>query len=220
MSFAYPIGYIILSYLIGSIPFGLLLVRLRTGEDIRKVQSGRTGGTNAYRAAGLGIGIFTALLDGLKAASVVWISNLLFPNVLWIKVLSPVAVILGHNYSIYLTNRDQHGKLKFQGGAGGASCVGGSVGLWWPSIFIIIPAGIVVLFVVGYASLATLSVGLISSIVFFFLAITKDFPWIYVLYGLLAEILLFLALRPNIRRLMNGTERAVGLKAKRIQQNH
>jgi glycerol-3-phosphate acyltransferase PlsY len=107
--------------------------------------------------------------------------------------------------------------LKIGGGAGGAPCVGGSVGLWAPSFFIIFPIGFVVLFGIGYASVATMSVALASSVLFAILAIFKLAPWQFVVYGLLAEILLIWSLRPNIRRLLDGTERLVGWRAKRLE---
>ena len=66
MQIVFDIGIILLAYLFGSIPFGLLIVKLKTGKDIRKVESGRTGGTNAMRAAGFWAGVATAALDILK----------------------------------------------------------------------------------------------------------------------------------------------------------
>lgn len=63
------IGVLILAYLIGSIPFGLIIVKLSTGKDIRSVESGRTGGTNAMRAAGVWAGVATAIFDTLKGVS-------------------------------------------------------------------------------------------------------------------------------------------------------
>lgn len=211
---------LILFYVIGSIPFGLIIVKVFTGKDIRRVESGRTGGTNAMRAAGFWAGLSTALLDGLKAAGAVWLARALFPAsqnpaYIWLHILAPLAAILGHNYSIFLMRRDEWGRLRLRGGAGGAPCVGGSVGLWAPSLFIIIPAGGLILFGIGYASLATMSVALISALLFGLLAWFGVVPWQYVLYGLAAEALLILALRPNIRRLLSGQERLVGWRAKR-----
>jgi glycerol-3-phosphate acyltransferase PlsY len=212
------------AYLIGSIPFGLIVVKLKTGQDIRKIQSGRTGGTNAMRAAGLGAGITTAALDILKGAAGVWLAGAFFPGdpndpaLLWLKVLAPVAAILGHNYSIFLLQRDEtKRRIRFHGGAGGAPAVGGALGLWAPSILIIIPVGALIFFGIGYASLTTMSVALIALIIFAVRAALGLGPWLYVLYGVLAELLLIWALRPNIRRLLNGTERLVGWRARRRQ---
>ena len=74
------LGVLVLSYLIGSIPFGLIIVYLTNGKDIRKVESGRTGGTNAMRAAGTFAGVFTAVFDFLKGASAVWLARALLPG--------------------------------------------------------------------------------------------------------------------------------------------
>ncbi len=212
-----------LAYLIGSIPFGLLIVKLVTGKDIRKVESGRTGGTNAMRAAGFGAGFLTAIMDLLKGAVVVWLARLFFPlqanpaNA-WIHILAPLATILGHNYSIYLVSRDDRGRLKFRGGAGGAPSTGGALGLWAPSILIIIPVAAALLFGVGYASLATLSIGLLATIIFAYRAWVGLSPWQYILYGIVTLGLLAYSLRPNIKRLLMGNERLVGWRARRKAQ--
>ena len=211
------IGVLLLSYIIGSIPVGLLLVRAISGEDIRTIQSGRTGGTNAMRAAGFWVGLSTSLLDILKGASGVWIAAALVPGSIWLKVIAPLFVIIGHNYSIFLAHRNSEGKMKFGGGAGGAPCLGGSVGLWGYSFFIIFPIAALLLFGVGYASVATMSIALLSAIIFSILAFFFEFPWQYILYGVLAELLLIIALRPNIRRLLKGEERLVGWRAKKTE---
>lgn len=216
MTAAIFIVVLAISYLIGSIPFGLVLVRALKGEDIRKVSSGRTGGTNAMRAAGFGAGFATALLDILKGASGVWVADLLLPESNWLKVFAPLMVILGHNYSIFLVERKE-GRIRFGGGAGGAPCLGGAVGLWWPSLLVIFPLGFLILFGIGYASIATMSIALVSFVLFLVLAMFYQFPWEFIVYGLLAEVLLVWALRPNIKRLLNGTERMVGWRAKRAE---
>jgi acyl phosphate:glycerol-3-phosphate acyltransferase len=214
------LAFVMLFYLVGSIPSGWIIVRLSTGKDLRSVESGRTGGTNAMRAAGFWAGFATAMLDIFKAVLAVWVARLVFPldghpqNV-WMHVLAPLAVILGHNYSLFMVERNENGHLRLRGGAGGAPCVGGSVGLWAPSILIIIPLGALVLFGIGYASVATMSVALISTLLFAYLAYLGQAPWQYALYGLAALALLMWSLRPNIRRLLAGQERMIGWRAKR-----
>lgn len=212
------IAVLIASYLIGSIPIGLLIVRFKTGQDVRKVESGRTGGTNVMRAAGFWAGFFTALLDVLKALVCVYLARFLAPTQVWLEVLAPVMAVLGHNYSIFLLERDQTGELRLRGGAGGAPTLGGATGLWFPVLLFIIPIGSLILYFIGYASLATLSVPVISIIVFSFLAWRGNLPWEYVAYGVITLILLAYALRPNIRRLITGNERLVGLRARKRQQ--
>ncbi len=210
---------IILSYLLGSVPFGLLVVKLATGKDIRYIESGRTGGTNAMRAAGFFAGAATAVLDFLKGFCAVWLARWLVPDDVswrvWIEVLAPLCAILGHNYSIFLAERTSEGKLRLRGGAGGAPAVGGAAGLWLFSAFIIVPTMMLILFGIGYASVATMSVGVMSILIFTIRYFYGDSPWEYIIYGVAAEALLVIALQQNIKRLMNGTERLVGWRAKR-----
>jgi glycerol-3-phosphate acyltransferase PlsY len=209
-------GILLAGYIIGSIPFGLIVVKLMTGRDIRTVASGRTGGTNAMRAAGPWAGVFTAVLDILKAAGTVWLSQALTPNV-WIHALTPIMAILGHNYSVFLIERQPDGRLHLHGGAGGAAAGGGAFGLWPPAALILIPFGLLIWYGIGYASVTTLCIGLMTIIIFAVRAALGQGPWEYILYGFLAELLMIWALRPNIKRLREGTERRHGLPA-RLQQ--
>lgn len=215
------IAVIFLSYVIGSIPFGLLVVKLSVGKDVREVESGRTGGTNAMRAAGFWAGLLTAILDILKAASTVWIVRAFqfpFEIGVWLEVLAPIAAILGHNYSIFLPER-KDGKFRLRGGAGGAASVGGALGLWAPSILIVFPVGFIIFFAVGIASVTTMSVALIAMVIFIIRAALGLSPWQYIMFGVLAEILLVWALRPNIKRLLAGEERLHGWRVKKQKLN-
>ncbi|MEX2160441.1 MAG: glycerol-3-phosphate acyltransferase [Anaerolineales bacterium] len=206
---------IALGYLLGALPFGYILVRIRTGKDIRDVHSGRTGGTNAMRAAGKRVGILTGILDILKGYLAVVLAGWLFPGNVWIAVLAPLAAVVGHNYSVFLLKLDKEGRLQFAGGAGGAPVFGGAVGLWYPSFFIILPVAAFIYYFVGYASVTTLSAGVMSILVFAARALLGYSPWEFVLYGVFALILQVWALRPNIRRLLNGTERMHGYRARK-----
>ncbi len=201
---------LIAAYLLGSIPVGFLMVRLSTGEDVRQMGSGRTGGTNAWRVAGLLAGAVTTLLDGTKGAAAVWLAQAMVPADLrpWGMALAGVCAILGHNYPLF---------LRFKGGAGGATCVGGAVGLWAPSILIVLPIALVIWLIIGYASLATLSVAVIVTVLFVVRSIywPAAAPWEFILYGVGATILLAWALRPNFRRLIRGEERRFNPLAKR-----
>ena len=166
MQILIDIGAVIIGYILGSIPFGLLIVKIKTGKDIRTVESGRTGGTNAVRAAGFWAGLLTAILDILKGAVAVWIAQALSPSNELVHVLAPVGAILGHNHSIFLMERDENGKLRLRGGAGGATAVGGAIGLWQPMFPIVFIAGALLWFSLGIASVATMAVGVIVIIVF------------------------------------------------------
>ena len=203
------IGVVILGYVIGSIPFGLLIVKSKTGKDIRTIESGRTGGTNAVRAAGFGAGLLTAILDILKGATSVWLAEMFLPSNHLIHVLAPIAAILGHNYSLFLIDRDENGKLRFHGGAGGAPALGGAMGLWLPTFPIVLAAGALIWFTLGIASVTTLAIGLVVTIVFAVYSRLGFLEPINIWYGVIAELLLMWALRPNIKKLLSGKERVV-----------
>ena len=201
---------ILLAYVSGSIPFGLLIVKLSTGKDIRQVASGRTGGTNAGRAAGTWAGILTGILDGAKGAAAVWIAQAVSPGNHWLHAIAAMAAILGHNYSLFIIERDEKGRMRLRGGAGGGPTVGGAIGLWWPSAFIILPIAILVFVGIGYASITTLSIAVITIIVFSVRYALGLSPLPDIFYGVVALILLTWALRPNIRALIEGRERFHG----------
>jgi glycerol-3-phosphate acyltransferase PlsY len=206
------LGVIVLAYVFGSIPFGLLIVKLKTGKDIRDVESGRTGGTNAMRAAGFWAGFITAMLDILKGAAAVWAAQLVAPGNHWVHVLAPLAAILGHNHSIFLPERAENGKIiRLRGGAGGAPSVGGAIGLWPGSVLIILPLGMLTFFTIGIASVTTMAVAFFAIVVFAIRASQGLMPWIDVWYGVGAELLLIWALRPNLKKLFAGQERIVKL---------
>lgn len=229
MQIAISIGMLLLAYIIGSFPFGWLIVKLKTGKDIRVIESGRTGGTNAMRAAGFWAGLLTAIMDILKGASAVWIAQAILPEVHLLHILAPIAAILGHNYSIFVPKRNEQGRIiGLKGGAGGAPALGGAFGLWGPSIFIVFPLGALVFFTLGIASVTTMSVAFSAMVIFAVRAWLGNGPWIDVLYGVLAAILLIWALRPNLKKLFAGEERIVKqslngwIRAKREKQqpNH
>lgn len=205
---------ILLSYVIGSIPFGLIIVKLKTGKDVRTIESGRTGGSNVMRAAGFWAGFFTGALDITKAGLPALLIRLFLPEYVWLHILAPFAAVIGHNYSIFLIDRST-GKIRLRGGAGGAPSIGGSIGLWFPSLVVLLPMIFFIGWVIGYASVASLSVGILTTIMFSILAYLHILPWQYIFYGILVEIVLIWALRPNIRRLLNGTERVSGLRARK-----
>ena len=210
------IGILLAAYIFGSVPFGLLVVKLMTGKDIRAIASGRTGGTNAMRAAGPLAGVLTAILDILKSAATVWLAQAVTPNV-WIHTLAPIAAVIGNNHSIFLIKRDPDGRFQLRGGAGGAAAGGGAFGLWPPAAFILVPLGFLIWYITGYASVTTLGIGLIIIIIFGVRAALHLGPWEYMAYGFLVEILMVWALRPNLKRLRDGTERRHGLPVK-LQQ--
>ena len=210
MQIVFAILAVVLAYVIGSVPVGLLIVKIATGKDIREIESGRTGGTNAMRAAGFWAGFATAMLDIVKGAAGVWVARWLAPDMPIFHMIAPLAAILGHNHSIFLPERDENGRIiRLRGGAGGAPSVGGAMGLYLPSILIVLPLGMLTFFTIGIASVTTMAVALYSTLAFAYFASQGIIPWAYVWYGIGAEILLVLALQPNIKRLFEGNERVV-----------
>jgi glycerol-3-phosphate acyltransferase PlsY len=205
---------LIVAYLLGAIPVGLLIVKWIRGRDIRYWFSGRTGGTNVMRIAGFWPGFLTGIADIAKGTLAVVLAGWLTNHQPWIEMIAGLLAVIGHNYSIFLLQQKE-GKLHFHGGAGGATTLGAAGGLWFPALLIIIPIALFFLFIVGYASMATMSIALCATLIFLWRAIIGVGSWAHFLFGVLAEVMLLWALRPNIRRLFRGEERIVGLRARR-----
>jgi len=207
-----------LGYLLGSIPSGLVVVRLATGQDVRQVGSGRTGGTNAMRAAGLGVGLLTTVLDISKGALAVWLARSLVVAHPWIEAVGGLASVLGHNYSLFLVERvvDDAGRRRFQfrGGAGGAPTVGAAIAFWPLSALIIVPLAALIWYFIGYASVVTMSSAALAFVIFLVRAALGLSSWAPVVFSMAAEGALLWALRPNLRRLAQGTERLHGWRAR------
>ncbi len=208
------IAALVMAYLLGAFPAGLIIVRVFTGRDIRNVASGRTGGTNAMRAGGFLAGVGTGILDVLKAALAIYIVRALNGSTYWLEVFAGLMTIIGHNYSIFLMERDGN-KVRLRGGAGGGPTIGAALAMWPPSLLFTASIMSVMLFGVGYASLATMSIAITAAILFSIRALGGIGPWEYVVFGILAEFILIWALRPNIIRLAKGEERLVGWRARK-----
>ena len=210
---------LVAAYLLGSIPTGFVIIRGTRRRDLTKWHSGRTGGTNAARVGGFWVGMLTAFGDGLKAAVAVWLASWLTDGMVWIEIFAGVLAVFGHNNSIFLYERKGDG-WRLGGGAGGASSVGAAFALHYAVGLLAIPIGVLLLFVVGYASIATMSIGVSVAAMFAIRAAMGLGPWEYIAYGILVEVLVIWALRPNIRRLLQGEERIVGLRAMRSRNNN
>jgi glycerol-3-phosphate acyltransferase PlsY len=191
-------------YLVGSIPFGFLIVKLVKGIDIRDQGSGRTGGTNVFRAAGFAAGLITALLDVGKGAITVLIVRQALPGTQgWAEALAGAGVVLGHNASIF---------LGFRGGAGGATSVGTALALFPLGGLPALVIGVSTLIFIGYASLATILSALSTALVFTYFSLTNtNVPLSYGIFGWAIVALVVIALRPNIARLRAGTEKRVSI---------
>ena len=142
-----PILTLIAAYLIGGIPFGYLLVRWRTGQDVRTQGSGNTGATNVLRTTGKTLGIITLLLDIGKGALAVWLMDRVSDDDPMWTSLAALAVILGHAFPVF---------LKFQGGKAVASFVGAFMYLTPAPLFAIVILFVAVLSVTKYVSLASM----------------------------------------------------------------
>ncbi len=207
-------GALLLSYLAGSIPFGWIIVKIANGKDVTRVESGRTGGTNAMRAAGLLAGLLTGFFDVMKGVSTAWIVSWLVPGLPWVRVAAGLMAVLGHNHSIFLVERDPDTKhIHLRGGAGGATVLGGAIALWPSTWYIVFPLSAAVFLFGGYASVTTISVAFFSIVVFGYRAWIGQSPWEYAMYGVISLLVVLWALRPNLKRLKEGTERVVGLRA-------
>jgi glycerol-3-phosphate acyltransferase PlsY len=203
----------LIGYLLGSIAFGFIYVKLFKGEDLRTIGSGRTGGTNSLRAAGLGVGLLTSLSDVFKGAAAVWLTTWLLGDALgpallpWAQATAGVFAVIGHNWSIY---------LKFAGGAGTGPNVGWSAAIWpwiFPIAFLVMGG---MLYFVGMASVASLSMAVVTITIFAIrYALGIDATLAYLVGSVIAGLVVTWALRPNIRRVLNGTERVVGRRARR-----
>ena len=180
---------IIISYLLGSIPFGFLLTKIFLNKDIRKIGSGNIGATNALRTGNKTLGYATLILDILKAIIPVIFVKIYYSDYLYI---SSLCVFLGHVFPIW---------LKFKGGKGVATYVGI---LCCINIYLGISFGIVwlITFVMfKYSSLSSL-VGTLSIPIINFLFFNDQIFYFFIIMF----ILIFYTHRENIKRLLNRTE--------------
>jgi acyl phosphate:glycerol-3-phosphate acyltransferase len=202
---------LVLGYGIGSIPMGYLGIKIFKRQDITQIGSGRTGGTNAMRAGGVWLGALTGVLDFLKGFAAIYLARGLMPGAVWPQVLAGAAAVFGHNWSIWLYLITK----RWNAGAGTGPNLGAAMAFWPPVALLVIPIILFFIFIVGYASLASIAAAVAIVIILFVRAVYVGTPWQYGFYGLLTLILVIWALRPNIKRLIQGTERRVGIFARK-----
>ena len=214
-----PIAALV-GYLLGSIPFGLWICRLY-GVDIRTVGSGRTGGTNAWRAAGLKAAIPTILGDAIKGAIAVWLVRYFFyqmfpePGVMTLDeatmrqtilqlsvALAGGMAVIGHNWSIF---------NGFKGGAGGITSAATAMAISPLAGGIIWIIGAFLYWWTRIASIATFSVGVSAFAIFLILGVNQLTPWPYAIFGLLALLSVLLALNSNREKIRTQEERVITL---------
>ena len=189
--------WLVMGYLIGSLPMGVIVARLTGGIDPRTVGSGRTGGTNMLRAGGWGRAIAVATLDLSKGALPILVVRAAGAPV-EIQALAGVAAVLGSWKSIF---------LHFHGGRGVATGVGGMMAIAPWIIPIALPAFAIIIWTTRYVSLGSIlgtafGAGVVTVAI---LLGYLDPGWL--LYVIPGEIIVWVAHRDNIARLMAGTER-------------
>ena len=216
------IAVVVIGYLLGSIPFGVIISKRFAKTDLTEVGSGKIGMTNVLRAAGKKAAAISLILDILKGTAAVALAGLIFRNrtdtvaVVFTlnesaEILAGFAAIAGHNWSIF---------LKFKGGRGVATFMGGLAALHWPAALI----GAIFLFGIGFRTKYMSLGSIIGAVVAAFLLAAfyvcrVDFlmhypSFEYVIYAMAGAIFIYIRHRDNILRLFNGTERKIGEKAK------
>lgn len=199
----------LIGYALGAIPVGLLVSRAQ-GVDPRLHGSGRTGGTNVWRATHSVPSVFlTVAGDVVKGLAPVFIARALFPGVPAAQALAGIGAVAGHNWSMY---------IRFGGGAGTMTNFGALFALSPFTCLLMIPVALIAFAISRMASVASLAVAWGALIVLTLLAITslnlnpfvaQPAPLDQVLYGVGQVVLVTYALWPNIGRLWRGEERRV-----------
>ena len=188
------IGAFLFGYLLGSIPFGLVLTKLAGTQDLRSIGSGNIGATNVLRTGNKGLAAATLLLDMLKGTlAVVAVGLYAGPDA---AMAAGLGAFLGHLFPVW---------LKFKGGKGVATYIGVLLGLFWPAALAFIGVWIGIALVTRYSSLAALVASVATPLFLFWsqhLALTF-------MFGVFTA-LLWIMHRENLARLVNGTEGKIG----------
>ena len=192
-----------IAYLLGSVPFGYLLVRLIRHEDIRAVGSGNIGATNVMRSGAKGLGIATLFLDLLKAYAAVLIARHLAPTNYDLAVGAAVAAVLGHVFPVW---------LRFRGGKGVASALGVFLALVPMAALIALAVFVVVVVLSRYVSLASITAAAIMPVAGIALAPSRS-PLVIAGFLFLSGLII-VKHRANMRRLLAGTESRFGSSKK------
>jgi len=186
---------LIFGYLLGSIPFGLLLTRATGGPDIREIGSGNIGATNVLRTGKKGLAAATLLCDVLKGTLAVVAAAHFGPEA---ALAAGLGAFLGHLFPIW---------LKFKGGKGVATYIGLLIGLYWPAAVLFCLIWAAVAAASRYSSLAALIASALTPLSLWLL----NLPSMAALF-LVLTILLWVMHRTNIKRLLSGSEGKIGAK--------
>ena len=190
-----------IAYLLGSIPFGYILVRIFRKEDIRTTGSGNIGATNVARSGAKGLGLLTLLLDCAKGFAAVMLAKHFAPGNLDLPILAAVASILGHVFPVW---------LGFRGGKGVASALGVYLALSWPSALAALAIFLVVVLLTRYVSLASIIGAIVLPVVFLKLSTTHSA--IAIGSVIFLSLLVIVKHHANISRLLQGKESKFGSK--------
>ena len=212
MMIAQFVGAVVLAYFLGSIPFGLIIGKLKGGVDIREYGSGKTGATNVMRTVGTKLGVLTLVLDVVKAAVAVGLAAIIVGRsagiftiggvtIYWqqvAQVVAGMAAVAGHNWPVF---------AKFKGGRGVTAYFGTLFAIYPPAgIF-----GAQVLAITAlrsrHMSLGSILGALAALCLMIPLVVLYNFPLIYLVYGSVVVVLLVYQHQDNIKRLRQGTER-------------
>lgn len=198
------IAAVIIGYLLGSIPFGLLVSKLSGKGDIREYGSGKTGATNVLRAAGRKAAVLAVTLDAGKGVLAVVLARLIVgDNYLAAQVAAALAAMAGHIWPVF---------LKFRGGRGVATFFGGLAVL---SPVAAMFGGVVLIGTMGltrFASVGSMAGAIGTGAILVPLTILNGSPLEYLVYALIGAVLVIVMHRDNIGRLVSGTERRIGEK--------
>ena len=195
---------LVLTYIIGSIPFAYIYGKIFRKIDIREHGSGNVGATNVLRILGTKAGIIVLLLDILKGFIPVFIITIIYPQTQWQPVLIGIFAILGHTFTIF---------LKFRGGRGVATSAGVFLALSPYTITAAILIFILVVVITKYVSLGSMfaAIFLVITHTIFFLLCESSNPYIFY-FTLLLSFFIIYKHKPNIKRLINGTENKIKFK--------
>jgi glycerol-3-phosphate acyltransferase PlsY len=204
VTFIWSVIAVVIAYLCGSIPVGYLVGRLY-GVDVTASGSGRIGGTNVLRSAGVTAAGLTVLGDVLKGLVPIFFINIAFPPLT--VALAMAAAVIGHNRSIF---------LKFRGGVGAGTAIGTVGGISVPAGLIAAVCGLIGLALTRYASILSTSIAVSSVIILTIFAFLGYTSYTYIFGALVNMIVMFYALRENFARIRTGTERKVGQKSDNV----
>ena len=193
MDYAHVLAALALGYLLGSIPFGLLLTRAAGLGDIRSIGSGNIGATNVLRTGHKGLAAATLLFDALKGLIAVLVARTFGPEA---ALAAGGGAVLGHMFPVWLS---------FKGGKGGATVLGVFLGLSWPIVAVGAVVWLLILVTVRYSSLATLLATALGAASAWWLS-----PRPVAVLAAVLVVLVWAKHHENIRRLLAGTESKVG----------